>query len=148
MLVRISLLVATLISFSACGGGGGGGTAPVPSSQFCGNDTQYALANPQNGGFVNSGTPAVEIVANGNNNTIANSFQNFDLIFVPQFGNNQVFTGSLSPTADPNGPHPFASDFYYSATVQPPGLFAGQQYSVFLNANANCNPIPLGTLFT
>jgi len=62
----------------------------------------------------------------------------------------QAQTGPLTATSDPSGPHPFSSDFYYNGTVQSPGLFAGQQYDVYLNAfSSNCTPIgPIGSFFT
>ena len=149
MRLRTSILIAGLLGLAACGGGGGGGTSPVPNSAFCGYDTTYQLSNPTDGSFISSSQSTFEIVASGNNNTIASSFRSFDLILVPRNANNQIATGGLSQVADPNGPHPYASDFYYSGQVQTP-LAAGQQYSVYLNAfTSNCTPIgPIGTLFT
>lgn len=148
---RIAFVCAGLIALTACGGGASTGTAPVPNFGFCGNDTQYALARPTTGQSFASGTPTIEIVANGNNNTIAQSFQNFNLLLLPNnSSSNQVQTGPLTAASDPNGFHPFTSDFYYSGTVVSPGLFPGQQYFVYLNAfTSNCTPIgPIGSFFT
>ncbi len=58
-----------LAAATACSSGSSGtGNSPVPNTQFCGNDTQYQLANPRTGGTVAANSSAtVEIVAQGNN---------------------------------------------------------------------------------
>ncbi|MDQ2858430.1 MAG: hypothetical protein M3R53_07235 [Candidatus Eremiobacteraeota bacterium] len=155
MSLRLSLaparaaLLGTIAAaaLSACGGGGSS-SSNVP---LCGSDTQYQLASPQSGAYVGPGTPTVEIVANGSSNQIYNSFQNFDLLFVPTNASYPtVPTGSLSQSSDPNGYHPYSSDFYYKGTVLSPGLTAGLTYNVYLNVfTSNCSPIgPIGQLGT
>lgn len=144
-------LLGSIFAATACSGGGSSGAAPVPNTQFCGNDTQYALANPQSGQNITANSNAtIEIVASGNNNQIYQSFKNFELLLVPANNNGstngQVATGALSLTTGTFAPFP--SDYYYNGTLQS-GLQSGLQYNVYLNAfTTNCVPIgPIGQLF-
>jgi hypothetical protein len=143
-LLTRTLIAAGLLALTACGGGSSG-TAPVNNFGFCGNDTQYALARYNPGG-----NATIEIVANGNNNTIYNSYQSFDLLLSlspnSPNANGTVSTGSLTLSSDSSGPHPFSSDYYYTATTQG-FLQPGFTYYVWLNAfTSNCVPIgPLGS---
>ena len=146
-------LLGSIFTATACSGGGSSGAAPVPNTQFCGNDTQYALANPQSGQSITANSNAtIEIVASGNNNQIYQSFKNFELLLVPANNNGstagQVATGALSLTGANAAFVPFPSDFYYNGTLQS-GLQSGLQYNVYLNAfTTNCVPIgPIGQLF-
>ena len=146
-------LLASIFAATACSGGGSTGAAPVPNTQFCGNDTQYALASPQSGHNIAANSNAtIEIVANGNNNQIYQSFKNFELILVPANNNGstngQINTGTISLTGVNSSFAPFQSDYYYNGTLQS-GLQSGLQYNVFLNAfTTNCIPIgPIGQLF-
>ncbi len=148
---KLVALSTAMIMISACSGGGGSGTSPVPITQFCGNDTQYALARPLSGQAISTGTPTVEIVASGSNNQIAQSYRNFDLLFVPANGNGgTVATGSLSTAIDQYGYHPFTQDFYYNATIVAPGLAPSTLYNVYVNAfTSNCTPVgPIGQVGT
>jgi len=149
--LRAVIVGGALLAMTACGGGGSSsGTSPVPNSGYCGNDTQYALANPQNGGNISTTGQSFEIVVNGNNNQIAQSFQNFQLVLVPQNNSSGgVTTGSFSRASDNGGFHPFTTDFYYTAQLQS-NLQFGQTYNVYVNAfTSNCTPIgPLGQLYT
>ena len=54
--LRTLIAGGALLAMTACGGGGSSGTSPVPNSGYCGNDTQYALANPQSGGNISFGS--------------------------------------------------------------------------------------------
>lgn len=148
-LCLIPALGATL-ALGACSGGGSSGTSPVPNTQFCGNDTQYALARPLSGQAVPaSGSPTIEIVASGTNNQISQSFKNFDLLFVPANSNApNASTGPLSTTSDNNGYHPFNMDFYFNGTLTSNGLIPGTLYNVYVNAfTSNCTPVgPIGQL--
>jgi len=141
----LAIMITELLS--ACGGGG----SSTSNAPLCGSDTQYQLASPQTGGYAGPGTPTIEIVANGSNNQIYSSFQNFDLLFVPTNASYPtVPTGSLAQASDPNGYHPYGSDFYYKGTVLAPGLSAGLAYNVYLNVfTSNCTPIgPIGQVGT
>ncbi len=141
---------------TACSGGSSGtGNSPVPNTQFCGNDTQYQLANPRTGATIaaNNNT-TVEIVAQDNNNQIFQSFKSFDLLFVP--ANNgggslqgSVSTGALAINGDRNAYAPYGSDYYYNGTISSPGLVSGTTYNVYVNAyTTNCVPVgPIGSLF-
>jgi hypothetical protein len=149
--LRAAIAGGALLAMTACGGGGSGssGTSPVPNSGYCGNDTQYALASPQSGGNISTTGQSFEIVVNGNNNQIAQSFQNFQLVLVPQNNSGGVTTGSFSRTSDKSGFHPYTTDFYYTAQLQS-NLQFGQTYNVYVNAfTSNCTPIgPIGQLYT
>ena len=153
--LRAFAVLGALVTMTACSGGGSSGTSPVPNTQFCGNDAQYALARPQTGLSISAGTGGtVEIVASGNNNQIYNSFKNFELLFVPANNNGstqgQVITGPLSLTSDSNGYAPFTSNYYYNGTIanNQSGLISGVVYNVYLNAfTTNCTPVgPIGQL--
>ncbi|GAC1400383.1 MAG: hypothetical protein NVS2B8_08770 [Vulcanimicrobiaceae bacterium] len=145
---------ASLLAATGCSGGGSSGSVPVPNTAFCGSDTSYALARPLNGQSIQNGTSTIEIVANGSNNQINASFQNFNLFFVPANNNGslqgQVTTGPLARSSDPGGFAPFGSNFYYSGTLQSPGLAPGTVYNVYVNAfTSNCTPVgPIGQLGT
>ncbi len=149
--LRALLAGGALLAMNACGGGSGtSGTSPVPNSGYCGNDTQYALANPQSGGNSSTTGQSFEIVVNGNNNQIAQSFQNFQLVLVPQNNSSGgVTTGPFSRASDPNGYHPYTTDYYYTTQLQS-NLQSGQTYNVYVNAfTSNCTPIgPIGQLYT
>lgn len=150
-LLRLGPIAAVSLALAACSGGGSSGTAPVPNTQYCGDDTQYALARPQSGQSIPSGTSTVEIVASGTNNQISRSYQNFDLLFVPAANSGpNVATGPLAAVSDTSGYHPFSSDYYYSGTISAPGLAPATLYNVYLNAfTSNCTPVgPIGQLGT
>lgn len=146
-------LFASLLVATACSGGSSTGAAPVPNTQFCGNDTQYALSSPQTSGTIAANTNAtIQIVASGNNNQIYQSYKNFDLILVPANNNGstvgQVATGPLSLTGANTSYQPFSSNYYYNGTLQS-GLVSQTNYNVYVNAfTSNCTPIgPIGQLF-
>ena len=140
-------LFASLLAATACSGGGSTGSAPVPNTQFCGNDAQYAV-NPQNNSTFAAYTQAtIQIAANGNNNQIYQSYKNFDLILVSTAnGNIQSSTGSLSLTGANPSFTPFSSNYYYNGTLQS-GVAPGV-YNVYVNSfTSNCTPIgPIGQL--
>jgi hypothetical protein len=147
-----ALCAVSLLALAACAGGGSSGTAGIPnpgSSNICDPDSQgLQLARPGPGQTgVSSGTNTIEIVSNGNGDTLFRSYQQFDLILRDNFGN-QLVTGPLNLVSDPNGPHPYNSDFYYSGTLQS-GLISGDFYTVYLNApNTNCTPGVVGSFST
>jgi hypothetical protein len=147
--VRALLVLISVAMLSACGGSSSStGNGVPPLGGFCdpGTSVQLARPNPNQAGVPTS-TSSIEIVASGNNNTLYSSYQSFELIAVPQFGN-QITTGGLSLVSDSSGPHPFQSDFYYSGTLSG-GLSPGQLYVVYLNSfTSNCQPIAIGQFST
>lgn len=141
-LARAVLLTASLIAVAGCGGGGNSGTTPPPNNfGLCDPGTQVTLANPQSGqGGVSTGINPILIVANNNNNTLGQSYTNFDLVLIDSFGN-RITSGALALTTG-NGFKPYPSDFYYSAQL-PQGLNFGTNYSAYLNIfSSNCQQLP------
>jgi hypothetical protein len=145
------MVAASLVIAAGCGGGGGSGTSPIPnpgSSQYCdANNSGVQLARPTPG-FPMTAANTLEIVANGNADQLAQSFSQFDLNLVDNFGNRFV-TGPLSPVSDAGGPHPYTSDYYYTGVIQGGNLPSGDFFTVYLNApNTNCTLLPIGSLQT
>ena len=153
-LARALVLSASMIALAGCGGGSAG-TAPVPfgnGNGLCDPGTNVSLAFPNNtqGNFptnVATNIGRLEIVANGNTNTLGQSYAQFDTILVPNFGS-QVQGGFLTLTSDSGGPHPYTSDFYYNSTIGQ--LQSGVTYTVYLNvpSSANCVPVAIGQFST
>ncbi len=148
-----ALVCTSLFALAACGGGGSSGSNPVPfNGGSCDPGTSISLSFPNNtNGNFPSGVPTnigrIEIVANGNNNTIFNSFTQFDTVLVPNNGFGNVQGGFLTLTSDNGGPHPYTSDFYYNSSI--PTLQPGVGYTVYINVPSNnCQPIPFGQFAT
>jgi hypothetical protein len=137
-----------MLALAACNGGGtsNNGTfspfGPNPFTGQCDPGTQVQLANPQPGQTgVNPGIGSITIVANGNNNTLYNTYSQWNLILQDNFGNT-VQGGQLNLTPYPNGPHPYASDFYYQSSI--PSLPFGRNWNVGLvQSFSNCAPYSL-----
>lgn len=134
-----------LLAFTSCSGGGPGGIFGGPP--VCNPGTQVQLASPTpNQSGVSSGIGHVIIVANGNTDTLYNTYAQWQLILVDNF-NGQTTGGSLSLVPDPSGPHPYPSDFYYSSSV--PQLATGRNWNVELIQNGNsCTPASVGSFST
>lgn len=151
-LLRLLTPALALAALSACGGGGGGliggpGGGNGGYGYQCDTGTSEQLASPTPGSFA-PGTNTITIVASGNNNTLYNSYQNWYVYAVNQFSGQQVTGGQLSLVSDPNGPHPFASDFYYSSQLQQQ-LPSGGSWNVFLTQySGSCNGVPLAGFTT
>ncbi len=97
------------------GGTGGGIGGIFGSSASCNPGTDVQLANPipfQSG--VNPNIGQIIIVANGNNNALAQNYQSLNITLIDSFGN-QIPGGALQLTSDTGGPHPYNSDFYYQS---------------------------------
>jgi hypothetical protein len=146
---RIAALVAAglcLLASTSCSGVG------LPGGIFggllaCNPGTQVQLASPApNQSGVSSNIGQIIIVANGNSNTLYNTYAQWQFTVVDNF-NNQLTGGSLNLVPDPSGPHPYASDFYYSSSI--PQLTPGRTWNVELLQNGNsCTPASVGSFST
>lgn len=151
---KAAVICVAALALSGCGstglgalggllGNGGGG---LFSSQ-CDPGTQVQLANPlPNQTNVPGNIGQITIVANGNNNALYNSHQQWQIVLQDSFGN-RITGSTLNLTSDANGPHPYASDYYYSSTI--PSLNYGTTYTAYLNyTQSNCNLTPLQSFST
>lgn len=137
--LRLALAASVLLAVTACGGGGGVGSInpnpnPNPGSGYlpqCNLGASVTISNPQSGSY---GVPAnigsIEIVTNGNNNAISANPGAWTLALATGYGNPLTLGGNLNVTSDPNGYHPYPSDYYYNQSVS--GLQSGQQYTVYV----------------
>jgi hypothetical protein len=154
-----ALLAVSLVVAAGCGGSSSSGTGTVPffGNGICDPQTSVQLAFPNN--TSGNGTPTgvsttighVEIVAASNTTALGNSSASWDTILVPTNGISQIgpsITGGfLTVAADPNGPHPFSTDFYWNSSI--PTLQAGVLYIVQLNVpSSNCTPVTIGQFGT
>lgn len=148
-LIRLALASSLVLALTACGGGGIGNIlGPIGGTQVqCDPGTQVQLANPQpNQTGVSGNIGQITIVASGQNNTLYNSYSGWYLTLTDQFGN-QVQGSNLALVSYPNGPHPYASDYYYGSNFGQ--LPAGSTWTVKLNEqNANCSAVPLQAFST
>lgn len=145
---RLAATAAVLLGLTACGSGGPGGLGGLLGGAFqCNPGTQVQLANPAPNQAVSGGIGSIEIVANGNGNTLYNTYNQWDLELTSNLGDPPVTSGSLNLTSDTGGPHPYQSDFYYSGSIQP--LPSGRIWTVELNQTSNnCTPYPLQSFST
>ncbi len=143
--LRMTTFAMVLLGVTACAGGVGTSLGGGPLQ--CNPGTQVQLARPFPGqAGVNGNIGSVEIVANGNNNVLYSTYTQWNLVLTDSLGD-RVLSGPLNLVADPNGPHPFASDFFYSGSIQL--LPAGITWNVQLNqGNSNCTPFPLNSFST
>jgi hypothetical protein len=120
--VRFITLSIAALGLVSCGSGGiyGSGSGGIYGNNLsCNPGTQVQLANPLP--FQSNVSPniqAITIVANGNNNYLGQNYQTFNLTLIDNFGN-QISGGTLQSVADPNGPHPYSSDYYYQSAIGP-----------------------------
>ncbi|MGH7330671.1 MAG: hypothetical protein ACREJX_20160, partial [Polyangiaceae bacterium] len=135
MLLRLLSLAVVTFALTACGGGGGGYSSANPfnpnpfAGAQCDPGTAVQLANPQPGQTVSPTMGSVTIVASGNNNTLYNTYTQWNVVLTDNFGNT-INGGSLSLTSYPSGPHPYQSDFYYASSI--PSLPTGRQWAAGL----------------
>jgi hypothetical protein len=155
LFLRITPLLVAAVALAACNGNGGagsifggGGNPGAPYVAQCDPGTQVQLANPLNQQTnVSTNIGSITIVANGNSNVLYTMPSQWSLLLTDGVGDS-ISTGSLSPVADPNGPHPWGSDFYYSGSLQQQ-LIAGDTWTVsLLQTNASCTAQPVGTFST
>jgi hypothetical protein len=116
-------------------------------SMPCNTGTQVQLAGPspsQSG--VSPSIGQIIMVANGNSNQLYNTYSQWQITLVDNFGN-PVTGGSLQLVSDPSGPHPYPSDFYYGSSI--PQLNAGRTYNAYVSLNnGSCQPVSLGSFST
>ena len=147
--LRISAL-ALALGLAACSGSGGlGGILGGGGLNQCQTGTAVQIARPspsQTG--VDPATNGIEIVASGNGNTLGSTYTQWNLVLQDSFGDPVITTGPLSLASDPGGPHPYASDYYYSAPLQS-SLRAGVTYNVFITqTGASCTNAPVAGTFS
>jgi hypothetical protein len=150
-LLRLTLPAGLLMALTACGGGGLGGVlGPNPingGGPICNAGTQVQLANPlpaQTG--VSPSIGQITIVANGNSNTLYNTYGQWYLTLTDQFGNT-ITGGNLRLVSDPSGPHPYTSDFYYASSIGQ--LPSGATWQVNLNDQSGTGGVcPLNSFST
>jgi hypothetical protein len=149
--LRRIIPVALLLGLSACGGSGGGlGNifGGNPSGSECQTGTAQELAAPQ--AFTTaSNVNQVTIVANGNVNALYQNYQNWYIYLTDSFGD-RIQGAQLNLVADPGGPHPYPSDFYYSSQL-PQTLPSGVTWNVFLtefNNSNGCAAVPMAGFST
>jgi hypothetical protein len=133
-----TLVVASVLALMRCNGS---------SAPLCNTGTLVQLASPtqgQNG--VSTTIGRVVIVADGNSNALYSTYGQWTITLNDNTG--QPWGGaSLGLVPDPGGPHPYASDFFYAATI--PSLSSGRTYTASLGQpGASCSPISVGSFST
>ena len=141
----LRLLAFGVAAFAFAGCGGGSSSNPIGGPGFgtqCDPGTQVQLASPQAGNTGVSGNIGqVIVVANGNQNTLGVTYNQWKVILTDNFGN-LINGGLLNLVALPNGPHPYSSDFYYASSL--PALPGGRTWNAqLIQASSNCNGYPL-----
>lgn len=150
--LRFIVPLALAAGLTACSGSGGlGGLSPIfgggPQGISCQPGTSVQLANPQPFQTNASNVNQLTIVADGNNNTLYQTYQNWYVYLIDNFGQ-QISGGQLNLTSYPNGPHPYSSDFYYSSSL-PQTLQSGMTYTAYLaRRDQSCNAQPLQNFST
>ena len=149
---RLALASTLVLALAACSGSGGGGLGnilgPINSGSLeCNTGTQVELANPPPGATVSGNIGQVVIVANGSNNNLYDTYNQWNLTLTDQYGD-VVQGGALSLVSDPGGPHPYPSDYYYVSHVGQ--LPAGETCNVSLSQKngAYCSAVPLQSFKT
>lgn len=147
------LALSGVLALAACSGSGGGlGNifGGGLSNTTCDPGTSVQLANPEP--FA-SGVPTnigqIVIVANGSNGDLHSNPSNWHLTLRDSLGNVFDSSSNLSPTPGGGLTQPYASDFYYSASI--PGLNGGTTYNVTLQQGADdvsCRATPLQSFST
>lgn len=151
--IRLGLAASLVLALTACGGGGLGsvlGPTPVNSAPQCDPGTQVQLASPQFGQTgVNGNIGQIVVVAQGQNNSLNQNPNAWNVTLAPQYGGASLIQGGpLSPYDGRSLVHPWPSgDFYYSSSIG--SLPQGVTWTVQLNEQfSNCTPMNLGTFST
>lgn len=140
---RSALALVGTIVLAGCGGVAG---LSGPNS-MCNTGTQEQLANPlSNQTGVSTTIGQITIVANSNTNQLYNTYAQWQINLTDTFGG-LVNGQPLRLVPYPNGPHPYASDFYYASSIG--NLQTGHTYNAYLSmSNGSCMPVPLGQFST
>ena len=142
---RLALALGCLVSLAACSGNGLGGGGLFGGNSSCQPGTDVTLANPRQGQFTSSNIGQVEIVVNGNTNTLSNNSGQWYVTLSNGF--TTVNGGDLVPFSDPGGYHPYGSDFYYTSSMG--NLPTGYTWTVNLAWSAQaCTPVSIGSFST
>lgn len=149
--LRILAPALLLAGLCACGGGGGGGLFgggnPIGFGTECNTGTAEELANPQPNTYA-PGANQITLVASGNNNNLYSSYQNWYVYVVNTYTGQTIQGNQLTLVSDPNGPHPYQSDFYYGSSLQQ-SLPGGGSWNVYLaQYSGSCTAIPLQSFTT
>ena len=104
------------------------------------------ISNPSPNSSGNSTTiGTITIVANGNSNTLYNSYSNWSIILQGNYSG--TINGGQLSLVNRNGTQPFPSDFYYASSI--PTLAGGDSYQVELVNNSGfCTPVTIGQFST
>lgn len=149
-LVRLALASSIAFTLTACSGGAIGNIlGPIGGAAVqCDPGTQVQLASPSPGqSGVSGAIGQIVIVANGSNNTLYNTSNQWYVTLTPQYGGNSVQGGNLTPFDGRNMNHPYTSDYYYASSIGQ--LPSGMTWTAYLNEqNANCAAVPLNTFST
>ena len=140
-----SLLLATTVALAACSGGTGNipqnppGTLPP-----CNPGTQAQLSQPISGAQgVGTATGFVQVVVNAGSDVLNGGW---NLILLDAQGNT-ISGGILSPASGYGGTHPYATNFWYNATI--PTLGSGTIYKAYINkTSSSCQPAFVGSFAT
>ncbi|HEY9179089.1 MAG TPA: hypothetical protein VIO32_00110 [Candidatus Baltobacteraceae bacterium] len=151
--IRLGLAASLVIALAGCSGGGLGSilgpiTGGNGSAGFqCDTGTSVQLANPEpNQTGVSPGIGQIVIVANGKNNNLYNTYNQWNITLSDQYGD--TITGSnLQPYSYPGGPQPYQSDYYYYSQIGQ--LPQGVTWNVSLGEpGASCSAVPLNSFST
>jgi hypothetical protein len=150
-MIRLSIAAALALGLSACGGGGNGIGGILgglnPSGPSCNAGTQVQLANPQPGqAGVSTTIGQITIVANGNNNTLYNTYNQWYLTLTGNGFGNVIQGSNLNLVSYPSGPHPYPSDFYFSSNIGQ--LPSGTTWQVNLVQQGTGSVCPLNSFST
>ena len=152
-LTRGAVAATVTLILCACGGGGGGSVFnPNPGPvgyAACDPGTSVTIARPQSGSYnVPTTIGSIEIVTSGSDNAVAANPSAWTIALQSGY-NGQIVTpgGNLTVASDPNGPHPYQSDYYFAQGIGQ--LQAGTQYNVYIEQTfANCTPVQIGQFST
>ena len=147
--LRAAAVAVMLLGMSACSGSTTGSKILGAGTSLgqCQPGTQVQLAQPTQGQTVTQPVGGVFIVANGVNNILYQSYQDWWLVAQDSSGN--VVTGLrlvLIPSANaPSVPQPYPSNTYYFSQFG--GLLTGTTYTIFLTVSG-CQGENVGSFST